>query len=597
MLTCSSQSCWQQMQRGEGQSSDETYPTMQTIDWDNTPSINKYTAEASAKVGVKPKEIVHFFIGDDDEEQSLAQLIAWAEEELKPEVTPEAALIRACEKGHKTVEALDMDDELLQQEPPLGDLLIGLIPDAITHNTLISACAKGNDGDTCIALISASSKHLEASSLQQQLEGRDKKVSTLENELNEVKKNHKLDSEVMRSNHLEMVSLLQQQLEDRDMKVNSLEHELEEIKKSHTLESEVVSSKHLEKTSSLQQQLEDRDREANYLEPELKEVKKSQKLASEVVSSKHLEKASSLQQQLDDRDMMVNFLEHELQEVMSSKHLEKTSCLQQQLEDDRNVNYLEHELEEVKKNHKLDSEVVSSKNFEMASLLQQQLEDSDRKVNSLEHELGEVKMSHKLDSDVVITDEALISACEKGNEVEDDTALISACEKSDKVKKARKLGDLIPTCKGKKKGNGKGKSKPCAEVLRPSWSDIVGGQDHMGKGSPQQPGLTAVGAEAAVDAVGLEPNATTYAARISACAQGNRVEKAFELFAEMQQLGVAPDVPTYNAIFSACEKGNKPELAMDLFLEMLATGLKPNAITHERQYFVRAYLSSTLDRY
>ena len=35
-----------------------------------------------------------------------------AEEEKKPEVTPEVALISACKKGHKDVEALDLDDEM-----------------------------------------------------------------------------------------------------------------------------------------------------------------------------------------------------------------------------------------------------------------------------------------------------------------------------------------------------------------------------------------------------------------------------------------------------------------------------------------------------
>ena len=51
---------------------------------------------------------------------------------------------------------------------------------------------------------------------------------------------------------------------------------------------------------------------------------------------------------------------------------------------------------------------------------------------------------------------------------------------------------------------------------------------------------------------------------ISACLQGQKPERAFELLAEMQRLGPEPDVLILSLASSACEKGHQSERALDL---------------------------------
>eukprot|EP00931_Biecheleriopsis_adriatica_P022127 TRINITY_DN14304_c0_g1_i3.p1 TRINITY_DN14304_c0_g1~~TRINITY_DN14304_c0_g1_i3.p1 ORF type:complete len:132 (-),score=31.27 TRINITY_DN14304_c0_g1_i3:27-422(-) len=78
---------------------------------------------------------------------------------------------------------------------------------------------------------------------------------------------------------------------------------------------------------------------------------------------------------------------------------------------------------------------------------------------------------------------------------------------------------------------------------------------------------------------GLQPDAVTYSALISACAKSNQTEKALEIFAEMKQSGLQANVITYNALISACTKGERIEKALEIFAEMKQSGLQPDVIT------------------
>ena len=57
---------------------------------------------------------------------------------------------------------------------------------------------------------------------------------------------------------------------------------------------------------------------------------------------------------------------------------------------------------------------------------------------------------------------------------------------------------------------------------------------------------------------GLEPNAITYGAAISAYEEARQPDKELELLAGIQQGGLEPDVITYSAAISACEKTKQP---------------------------------------
>ena len=109
-------------------------------------------------LGALSGEKAHIFIGDeaagghdDDDEAAVARdpLSQWyadpepwsqtkAEEAMervaKPEVTPEVALISACEKGHKVEEALELVEEMQWR---------GLEPN-------VSACEEGHKAETAI---------------------------------------------------------------------------------------------------------------------------------------------------------------------------------------------------------------------------------------------------------------------------------------------------------------------------------------------------------------------------------------------------------------------------------------------------------------
>ena len=71
------------------------------------------------------------------------------------------------------------------------------------------------------------------------------------------------------------------------------------------------------------------------------------------------------------------------------------------------------------------------------------------------------------------------------------------------------------------------------------------------------------------------------------CLVATTAEQAMNLAGWWESAGMSkdddcsasPDVPTYNALISACEKGHKVEKAMELFDEMQLRGLEPKVIT------------------
>ena len=121
---------------------------------------------------------------------------------------------------------------------------------------------------------------------------------------------------------------------------------------------------------------------------------------------------------------------------------------------------------------------------------------------------------------------------EKAIEAESYELTIRACEEGHKTEKAM---DLDPK--------------------RPSWADISACE----KGDE-------------VKLVDLTPNVNTYNVAISACEKEDQVEKACDLFAEMQQSGLDPDADTYDALISACVKGNMVEKAWEQLAEMIDMG-------------------------
>ena len=79
---------------------------------------------------------------------------------------------------------------------------------------------------------------------------------------------------------------------------------------------------------------------------------------------------------------------------------------------------------------------------------------------------------------------------------------------------------------------------------------------------------------------GLEPEAMTYNAAISACEKVAQWQRALSMLAEMEARGVAPNVISYSAAISACEKAGQCDRALELLREMRNRGVAPNAITY-----------------
>ena len=54
---------------------------------------------------------------------------------------------------------------------------------------------------------------------------------------------------------------------------------------------------------------------------------------------------------------------------------------------------------------------------------------------------------------------------------------------------------------------------------------------------------------------------------------------ALRFFADMPRQGIQPDAITYNALISAFEKGRDPTMALGIFADMQRQGIKPGIIT------------------
>lgn len=70
--------------------------------------------------------------------------------------------------------------------------------------------------------------------------------------------------------------------------------------------------------------------------------------------------------------------------------------------------------------------------------------------------------------------------------------------------------------------------------------------------------------QAAISDPNCIPNTITYSSLISACAAGSRLDKALQVYDEMQEAGLQPDHITYSTLISAYEKAG--ELAEALAL-------------------------------
>ena len=68
-------------------------------------------------------------------------------------------------------------------------------------------------------------------------------------------------------------------------------------------------------------------------------------------------------------------------------------------------------------------------------------------------------------------------------------------------------------------------------------------------------------------------------ALISACATGDKVERALELFPGMREPRWVLERATCNSLISACARGDQAERALQLFQGMCDQSLVPDLIT------------------
>jgi pentatricopeptide repeat protein len=70
-------------------------------------------------------------------------------------------------------------------------------------------------------------------------------------------------------------------------------------------------------------------------------------------------------------------------------------------------------------------------------------------------------------------------------------------------------------------------------------------------------------------AAGVAGNVITYNALISAAARQGHVERAFEVWEEMQAAALVPNVVTYSALIAACQHGDRWVKAFEILLDMV----------------------------
>ena len=72
----------------------------------------------------------------------------------------------------------------------------------------------------------------------------------------------------------------------------------------------------------------------------------------------------------------------------------------------------------------------------------------------------------------------------------------------------------------------------------------------------------------------------TYTVLFSTCEKSRKLERALQLFDEMQRQGLHPDVFTYTVLISTCEKCRMTERALQLSDEMQRQGLHHDVVTY-----------------
>ena len=76
---------------------------------------------------------------------------------------------------------------------------------------------------------------------------------------------------------------------------------------------------------------------------------------------------------------------------------------------------------------------------------------------------------------------------------------------------------------------------------------------------------------------GLQPDAYSYSAAISACAKAGQPSHAIALFKAMCAGGVPPNQVTCNTVLSACQRAKQPQELLALFASMPSLGVQPGA--------------------
>ncbi len=76
------------------------------------------------------------------------------------------------------------------------------------------------------------------------------------------------------------------------------------------------------------------------------------------------------------------------------------------------------------------------------------------------------------------------------------------------------------------------------------------------------------------------PNTITYSSLISACAAGSRLDKALQVYDEMQEAGLQPDHITYSTLISAYEKAGELAEALALLDKLHEAGGAASADTY-----------------
>ena len=88
--------------------------------------------------------------------------------------------------------------------------------------------------------------------------------------------------------------------------------------------------------------------------------------------------------------------------------------------------------------------------------------------------------------------------------------------------------------------------------------------------------------QAATDDPDCRPNTITYSSLISACAAGSRLDKALQVYDEMQEAGLQPDHITYSTLISAYEKAGDFAEALALLDKLHETGGAASADTYTK---------------